>query len=244
MEIVRIDELCKSHGPGFRLGPISVSVGSGEILGLMGPNGAGKTTLLKLIWGFVRPDRGDVRVFGLTPHLEQLNVRLRAGWLSESPHFYGWMTARRFLEFMAAFYEGWDRGYVSDLANRFHVDLNKRIDQLSKGNRVKLGLMAAVAHRPRLLLLDEPTSGLDPIVRLDILEFLKDLAAMQHVGIILSSHISDDLDQIAHTVLMLHEGRRVELAATADLLTHYKLAKLETVFLHAIGKISPDSLRP
>jgi ABC-2 type transport system ATP-binding protein len=243
MDVVRIDELSKTHDRGFRLGPLSLKLYAGEILGLMGPNGAGKTTLLRLIWGFARPDQGSVRVFGLTPHLEQLAVRLRAGYLSESPQFYGWMKARRFLEFMSGFYDSWDEKRVIELSARFGVDLDKRIGQLSRGNRVKLGITAAVAHGPRLLLLDEPTAGLDPIVRLDILEFLKDLARKEAVTVILSSHISDDLDQIAHKVLMLHEGRCLEFAPTAAVLRHYNLPKLESVFLHAIGKIPQDRPR-
>ena len=241
MNVIRIDELSKSHGMGFKLGPLSFVLGAGEILGLMGPNGAGKTTLLKLIWGFSRPDHGSVRVFGLTPHLEQLNLRLRAGHLSESPHFYGWMKARRFLQFMAGFYDYWDEARLAELSERLHVNLDKRVDELSKGNRVKLGLMAVVAHRPQLLLLDEPTSGLDPVVRLDILEFLKDLAQNESVAIMLSSHISDDLDQIAHTVLMLNEGMCVEYGPTAALFRRYDMPKLESIFLHAIGKISKIS---
>lgn len=238
MSIIRIEELCKSHGPGFKLGPLSFVLSAGEILGLMGPNGAGKTTLLKLIWGFSRPDHGSVRVFDLAPHLEQLKMRLRAGHLSESPHFYGWMKARRFLQFIAGFYDRWDESRITELSERLNLNLDKRVDQLSKGTRVKLGLIGAVAHRPQLLLLDEPTSGLDPVVRLDILEFLKDLAHYENVAIILSSHISDDLDQIAHTVLMLNEGQCVEYAPTGLLLRQYDMPKLETIFLHAIGKIS------
>jgi ABC-2 type transport system ATP-binding protein len=153
------------------------------------------------------------------------------------------MKARSFLEFTAGFYDRWDSNRVIELGRRFSVDLDKRIDQLSKGNRVKLGIMAAVAHRPRLLLLDEPTSGLDPVVRLDILEFLSELARKEAVTIVLSSHVSDDLDQIAHKVMMLHEGRCVEFAPTSALLRHYNLPKLESVFLHAIGKISQNSIR-
>jgi ABC-2 type transport system ATP-binding protein len=207
----------------------------------MGPNGAGKTTLLKLIWGFLRPDQGSVQVFGLTPHLDQLNVRLRSGYMAESTQFYGWMKAWKFLEFTACFYDTWEPEWVSELSGRFSVDLDKRIDQLSRGNRAKLALMAATAHRPRLLLLDEPTSGLDPIVRIDILEFLNDLSRNDGTAIVLSSHITDDLDQIAHKVLMLHEGRCVEFAPAAVLLRQYNLPKLETVFLHAIGKIPENN---
>src|SRR5262245_31981204 len=105
MTIVRTESLMKKYPGNFTLGPVNLQLAPGEILGLMGPKGAGKTTLLKMLWGFVRPDSGTAEVFGVTPLLHQVAVRLRAGYLSEAPGFYEWMTARRFLEFVSAFYE-------------------------------------------------------------------------------------------------------------------------------------------
>ena len=110
-----------------------------------------------------------------------------------------------------------------------------KIETLSKGTRIKLGLISAVGHRPSLLILDEPTSGLDPLVRLDILRFLKDLAREENVSILLSSHISDDLDQIADSVLMLNKGRLVEYARASSLIDKYGQPRLEGIFIAAIG---------
>jgi len=201
----------------------------------MGPNGAGKTTLLRLLWGFIRPDQGHISVFGMQPHLEQVKVRLRAGYLSESPPFYSTFTAKQFLRFVGHFYEGYDAPWADWLLNEFGVQADVKIERLSKGNRIKLGLISAVAHRPSLLILDEPTSGLDPLIRREILRFLKNLAGQDGVSIVLSSHISDDLDQIADSVLMLNHGHVVEYAQASVLLHKYGEPRLEAIFVSAIG---------
>lgn len=234
METIRTEQLFKTFKSAFRLGPLDLRVAPGEILGVMGPNGAGKTTLLRLLWGFTRPDGGTISVFGLQPHLEQIKVRLRAGYLSENPRFYPSLTARQFLRFIGRFYDGWNETVTDTLLDQFKVSAEVKMEQLSKGNRIKVGLISAVGHRPSLLILDEPTSGLDPLVRREILEFLNKLAHNDKVSILLSSHISDDLDQIADSVLMLNEGRVVEYARASCLLTKYGQPRLEEIFVSAI----------
>jgi ABC-2 type transport system ATP-binding protein len=183
----------------------------------------------------MRPDSGNISVFGLRPHLEQVKVRLRAGYLSENPRFYPALTAEQFLAFIGNFYDRWDETRARSLLDQFGVSAGLKIEKLSKGARVKLGLISAIAHRPSLLILDEPTSGLDPLIRTDILNFLRQLAREDNVSIILSSHISGDLDPIADSVLMLHKGRVVEYAAASALLDKYAQPQLEKIFVTAIG---------
>ena len=235
MDTLRTEQLCKSFKGVFRLGPLDLRVAPGEILGVMGPNGAGKTTLLRLLWGFMRPDQGSISVFGMQPHLQQVAVRLRAGYLSENPQFYSALTPKQFLRFVGDFYEGWDEPWAERLLEQFGVRSDLKIEKLSKGNRIKLGLISAAGHRPSLLILDEPTSGLDPLVRLDILRFLKRLASEENVSVLLSSHISDDLDQVADSILMLNNGRVVEYAQAAALLDKYGHPRLEAVFVDAVA---------
>jgi ABC-2 type transport system ATP-binding protein len=234
--MIRIAQLSKSFEESFRLGPLDLEVQAGEILGIMGPNGAGKTTLLRLLWGFLRPDAGSISVFGFQPHLDQIRLRLRSGYLAENSHFYAGLTGRQFLRFVSNFYETWDWARVNDLLEQFRIKPDVRIEHLSKGNRVKLGLVSALGHRPSLLILDEPTAGLDPIVRMDMLDFIKTMSRSEGVSVILSSHISDDLDQIADSVLMLNEGQVVEYSQISPLLHKYSLSRLEAIFLHAIGR--------
>ena len=238
MDVFQLEQTVKKRGDDFVLGPLDLHLSPGEILGIMGPNGAGKTTLLRLLWGFLRPDAGRVSVFGRTPHLEQVWIRLRAGYLPESLQFYDWMTVDRFLSFMAGFYPSWDWGHAFELLEQFGITAARTIGTLSKGNRIKLGLLAAVAHRPKLLILDEPTSGLDPLIRIDILHFLRCSAEENQTGIVLSSHVSDDLDRIADSVLMLNEGAVLEYAPAKVLLERYNETQLEAVFLNAVGRIS------
>jgi ABC-2 type transport system ATP-binding protein len=235
METLRTEQLYKTYKGVFRLGPLDLRVAPGEILGVMGPNGAGKTTLLRLLWGFIQPDEGKISVFGMQPHLEQMRVRLKAGYLSENPNFYSAFTARQFLRFVGNFYEGWDESRTIRLLDQFGVFPDQKIEKLSRGNRIKVGLVSAVGHRPALLILDEPTAGLDPVVRLDILRFLALLAREEDVSILLSSHISDDLDQIADSILMLNHGRVVEYARASTLIDKYGKPRLETIFISALG---------
>lgn len=235
MDTIKVQELSKSFKGVFQLGPLDLRVAPGEVLGIMGPNGAGKTTLLRLLWGFIRPDSGSISVFGFEPHLEQVKVRLKAGFVSENPATYDTLTARQFLRFVGNFYERWDSEWTDGLLKDFAVNPDLKTEQLSRGNRRKLSLISAVGHRPSLLILDEPTSGLDPLVRTDILRFLKGLARKEGVSILLSSHISDDLDQIADSILMLNKGQIVEYARASFLLEKYSLPRLEAIFVHAIG---------
>ena len=243
MDVFQLEQAVKKRSDDFVLGPLDLHLSPGEILGVMGPNGAGKTTLLRLLWGFLRPDAGRVSVFGRTPHIEQVWIRLRAGYLPESLKFYDWMTVDRFLAFMAGFYPSWDWGHALELLEQFGITPARTIGALSKGNRVKLGLLAAVAHRPKLLILDEPTSGLDPLMRIDILHFLRCSAQEDGTGIVLSSHMSDDLDRIADSVLMLNDGSVLEYAPTKVLLDRTHETQLEAVFLNAVGRI-PTSRVP
>jgi len=215
VELVHTEQLSKSFKDVFQLGPLDLRVAAGEVLGVLGPEGAGKTTLLRLVWGFMRPDQGRIFVFGMQPHLNQVNVRRRAGYLSESPQFCTALTARQFLQFVGNFYDGWEETHACRLLEQFGMHPDSKVEKLSQGNRIKLGLVSAVGHHPSLLILDEPTLGLDSLDRLEILHFLSRLAREQHVSILISSHISDDLGHIADSILTLNNGRVVEYVRTS-----------------------------
>ena len=237
MHLFEIDQVLKARGDSFILGPLSLKLARGEILGVMGPNGAGKTTLLRLLWGFMRPDAGTISVLGMTPHLDQIRIRRHAGFVSDSVRFYEWMSVERYLRFVAGFYPSFDWEWACRLREDLGLGGSARIGELSRGNRAKLALVSAVAHQPALLILDEPTSGLDPLVRAEVLGILKKMAE-RGVGIVLASHVSSDLDQVAGSILMLEGGRAIEYAPARTLLDRYGRRRLEEVFIHAIERIS------
>ncbi len=222
METIRTEQLLKTFNGVLRLGPLDLRLGPGEVLGVIGPYGSGKATLLKLFWGFMKPDHGRIFVFGMQPHLNQMSVRRRAGYLSENPQFYSVLTAKQFLRFVGNFYHGWEESYACGLLERCGVDPDLKVEKLSKGDRVKLRIASASGHHPSLLILDEPTSGLDSQIRLEVLGLLNRLAHEQNVSIVLSSHISNDLDHIADSILILENGRVVEYARTSRIDTPEK----------------------
>lgn len=208
MDIIRIDGLRKSVGS-FRLGPLDLRVEPGAIVGVVGPKDAGKTTLMRLLWGFSRPDRGIVEVYGMKPHLKQMEVRLRAGYMAEFTWYYPELSIAQFLTFIGNFYPQWDQTRTNSLLERFDLTGEMKIESLSLTGRRTVGLIAALGHRPSLLILDQPTAGIDASVRNDMLDFLRQLAREDKVTIVLSSQVPDEFDRIADGVLTLSDGRQV-----------------------------------
>jgi ABC-2 type transport system ATP-binding protein len=230
METIQTEQMRKAFNGKFRLGPLDLRVAPGEILGVMGPEGAGKTTLLRLLWGLLRPDKGSISIFGMEPHKDYVDIRLRAGYVWDIPYLYPALAARQFLLFIGSFYDSWQRRRTFQLLDEFGIDADGPIGSLSKSDRMKLLIVSAVGHRPSLLMLDEPTSGLDPAVRIDILDFLRRLAREENTSIVITSQIGDDLDHLAESILMLKEGSVIEYARASDLLIKYKQSRLEGIF--------------
>jgi ABC-2 type transport system ATP-binding protein len=209
VETVRTENLSKRVAEIFQLGPLDFRLRAGEIFVVLGPEGSGKTTLLRLVWGFMRPDFGRIFVFGMYPHLNQMDVRRRAGYVSKHPQLQCALTARQFLRFVGNFYDGWEERYACRVLEEFGVHPDLKIETLSKTERFKVGLVSAVGHRPALLILDEPTWGLDRQFRPQALRFIETLAREQQVSILISSDDPNDLAGIADTVLTLNNGRPV-----------------------------------
>jgi ABC-2 type transport system ATP-binding protein len=209
MELIRAESVVKRQGHQFKLGPIDLALRSGEVLGVIGEKGSGKTTLLRLIWGFLRPDQGTVSVFRLQPHLNQISVRRHAGYLSESPCFDEWMTARRHVQFMSRYYEGWNEATADLLLERFGIDPGMCVFELSEGAKVKLALISAAGHNPFLLLLDDPMARLATDVQSEISVFLKTLAKERGIGIVVSSRCSSNLSQLTDSTMKLVDGKIV-----------------------------------
>jgi ABC-2 type transport system ATP-binding protein len=214
--ILRLENVSKAY-PGFALRDVSFELLPGYIMGLIGPNGAGKSTTIKLIMNLFPLDAGKITVFGLDHWEDEIRIKQQIGYVGEDQQFYGEMTVGWTVDFVSRFYANWDWDYCRELLHRFGLQRGIKVNHLSKGMEVKLALTLALSHRPRLLLLDEPTSGLDPVVRKELLEELLEVVQDEARSILISSHITDDLEKIADYITLINEGAIV-LSQTKDYL--------------------------
>ena len=187
----------------FTLGPIDLTVPGGSILGLIGENGAGKTTLIKSMLGIVNPSGGEVKLLGTGPDHAKEDV----GVVMDDCFFSEYLRVKDVNTVLSRVYKNWDKGLFRDYLDKFGLAGAKNIKELSRGMRMKLSLAAALAHRPKLLLLDEATAGLDPVVRDEILDEFLDFVSDEDHGILISSHITSDLEKAADYIAYLHGGK-------------------------------------
>jgi ABC-2 type transport system ATP-binding protein len=210
MKAIEALELSKRYGTVRALVDVSFSVDKGEVIGLLGPNGAGKTTLMKVLTGFLQPDEGTARLRGIDVVSDPLGVQQRIGYLPENAPLYGEMTVQDYLLMMAALRRippDKQRSMLSDAVYSTGLEpyLTRRISQLSKGYRQRVGIAQAILHRPELLILDEPTSGLDPTQIVEIRDLIRRLA--RNATVMLSTHILSEVEMTCERVLVIMSGR-------------------------------------
>ena len=190
----------------FTLGPVDMTVPAGSIVGLIGENGAGKTTLLKILCGVNRADDGTVDLLGGSP--ADAATRAKIGVVFEDAFFYGSFNAAQVARSLAGMYGArWNADSFSAYLRRFGLDAGKKLKEYSRGMRLKLSLAAALAHDPELLVLDEATAGLDPVVRGELMDLFLEFIQDERHSIIMSSHITADLEQVADSIAYLHNGQ-------------------------------------
>ena len=202
--LIEIQGLCK-HYKDFTLDHIDLTVPAGQIVGLIGENGAGKTTTLKALLGVIHPDGGTMRLLGGDPG--DPAVRGQVGVVFEDSYFYGGLTPRQIGRVMAGIHPAWDESLFQDYCRRFDLEGNKPVKDFSRGMRMKMSLATALSHRPRLLVMDEATSGLDPVVRGEMLDLFLEFIQDEGHGILMSSHITGDLERIADQIAYIHRGK-------------------------------------
>jgi len=237
--VITVSELTRRFGAKTALASVSLSLPRGAVYGLVGANGAGKTTLIKHLLGLLRAESGSVRVFGLDPVADPVAVLSRIGYLSEENDLPGWMRVDELIRYTRAFYPAWDDGYAEELREAFALDPAARIKNLSKGQKARMGLLLALAHRPELLVLDEPSSGLDPIVRRDILGAVIRTIAHEGRTVLFSSHLLGEVEQVADHVTMISQGRIV-LAGLLDAIKEShrvdgRVPSLDEIFVAHVG---------
>jgi len=212
MKTVEVRSLTKWYGPVRGADDVTFAIEPGEIFGYLGPNGSGKTTTLRCIMGLLRPTSGEIRVLGQRVKAGRGTEHARIGYLPGEFRLWGWPRGRRSLRILAALGGGdGSKQRREELAERLDLDLNRRVGDLSKGNRQKVGVLYAFQHRPEVLVLDEPTSGLDPLMRQIVLDLIRE-AADAGATVLLSSHDLSEVSAVCGRAGILREGRLVELA--------------------------------
>jgi ABC-2 type transport system ATP-binding protein len=234
--VIRASELSRRFGATEALVSVDLSVARGVVHGLVGPNGAGKTTLIKHVLGLLRAENGTVRVFGMDPVADPVAVLSRIGYLAEDNDLPGWMRLGELIRYSRAFYPGWDDAYAEELRQTFDLDPEAKIKNLSKGQKAQAGLIVALAYRPELLVLDEPSTGLDPIVRRDIVGAIIRTIAEEGRTVLFSSHLLDEVQQVADHVTMISRGRIVLSAPLEAIGESY--GSLDEAFIANAGEVA------
>ena len=221
--ILEVKNLQKSYSD-FVLGPISTHFPGGVIIGLIGENGAGKTTFIKSLLGIIQSE-GSIQIFGRDMNEEAREIKEDIGVVLDNSFFPEVMTANDIHKIMKNLYKNWDPGLFFSYLDKFSLPRNKAIKILSKGMRKKLEIATSLAHHPKFLILDEPTSGLDPIVRKEVLDLFLDFIQDEEHTILLSTHITSDLEHIADYILFLDKGHIVLEETRDDIMDNYGILK-------------------
>ncbi len=225
---IQTESLSKRYGDTLALDSLDLSVLPGQVYGYLGPNGAGKTTTIRLLLGVHRPTGGTATLFGVDAWADPVAAHRRVAYVAGEPFLWPALTAGETLEFLGRLHGGVDAAYRDELVNRFALDTKKKVRALSKGNRQKVQLVAALATRAELLLLDEPTAGLDPLMEMAFRECVQE-AKERGQTVFLSSHILSEVEALCDRVGLLRKGRLVEEGTLAEL-RHLSATTVDATF--------------
>lgn len=214
MNPIQTSGLSKKYGSFSALADLDLEVRPGEVFGFLGPNGAGKSTTIRLLMGELTPSSGSAEVLGAKPR--EIGHRMRLGYLPSDLALWPAMTGRDTLKFFAKLRHGIDWGYIDRLAERLDANLDKRVGELSTGNRQKVGLISAFMHQPELLILDEPNAGLDPLVQHEFWALMRE-AADDGRTVFLSSHTLSEVERVADRVGIIRHGSLIAVEEVAAL---------------------------
>jgi ABC-2 type transport system ATP-binding protein len=208
--VIRTEKLTKFYGSHRGIADLDLDVQKGEVFGFLGPNGAGKTTTIRTLLDLIRPTSGKAFVFEIESSADPAAIHRRLGYLPGEFALYDRLTGGQTLEYFGNLRGGVDRAYRAQLIERFDLDPSRRFREYSKGNKQKVGLVAALQHKPELLLLDEPTSGLDPLVQQTFFALMRE-AVGEGGTVFLSSHILSEVERSCDRVAIIRDGRLVRL---------------------------------
>lgn len=223
-DLLIVNDLCKTYNT-FSLKNVNVRVPKGAIVGFIGENGAGKTTTIKAIIGAIRYEQGNIQLLGQTLDQASEKIKQDIGVVIEGSFFYENFTPMQISRVLSGLYVNWNQAKFEGYCTKFKIPQEKMVKEFSKGMRMKLSLTIALSHDAKLLILDEPTSGLDPIVRNEILDEFLSFIQDEERGILLSSHITTDLEKVADYITFIHDGEIIFTEEKDDLLYNYGLLK-------------------
>ena len=231
--ILELQQICKSFPKSnFILDKLSFSLPYGAILGFVGENGAGKTTTIGCILNTVRKDSGMVKLFGKEMRDIDTDIREKIGVVYDGDNFPGFWTAKQLSQVMEGIYTQWDNALFQKYLEDFHLPVKQKIKNYSRGMTMKLAIAVALSHHPQLLILDEATSGLDPIMRDEMLDVFLEFVQEESHSILLSSHITSDLEKIADYITFIHNGKLIMTVSKNDLVYNYAVMRCrESQFL-------------
>jgi ABC-2 type transport system ATP-binding protein len=208
---LEINKINKKYGDQDALIDVSFSLKKGDIVGFLGPNGAGKTTLMKIITSIIKPDSGDITINGYDTQKNEISTKRQIGYLAENNPLYKDMIVTEYLDFIASLYEIKNKkDKVKEIIKKtgLESEIKKKIEELSKGYKQRVGIAAALVHDPNVLILDEPTTGLDPNQLIEIRKLIQEIG--QEKIVLLSTHILQEIPKICNHIIIINKGRIVE----------------------------------
>lgn len=232
--VLEMKNLCKTYGD-FHLNNVNITLEKGTLTGFIGPNGAGKTTTIKSILNMIKPDEGKITILGLDSVANDLEIKSKLGIVLDDGHFYEDLSLGKMKNLIAPLYPTWDDKEYHSYMKKFELTESKKIKDLSRGMRMKYSLVLALSHNAELFILDEPTSGLDPQVRSELIEILQDLVTENGKTILMSTHITSDLENIADYLYFIMAGNII-LQGQKD-----ELKEQHAIVRGNVTALSPDS---
>lgn len=233
--LLEVKDLSKEY-PNYKLDRVSFNIPKGTIMGLIGENGAGKSTTLSAVLDLIQKDSGTVTFWGKQISDDPINLKEDIGVVFDGINYYETLTPAKVGKISRLAYTQWDEAVYQDYLKNFNLPPNKEIKTFSKGMKVKLCIAVALSHHPKFLILDEATSGLDPIVRDEILDLFLDFVQDEEHSILISSHISSDLERIADYITFIHEGKLILSKPKDELIYNYGILRCGATAFQEIEK--------
>lgn len=239
---IEIHGLCKAYD-GFAIKELNLTLPKGSIMGFVGQNGAGKSTTIKSILNIVPPDQGTISILGMDYKKEETSIKDRIAVVFDELPFHQQLNATQLAKILGGLYSQWDSNVFFAYLTRFSLPLKKNFGKFSKGMKMKLQIAAALSHNAELLIMDEATAGLDPVVRSEMLDVFLEYIQNENHSILMSSHITSDLERIADSITFIHDGTLLLTGYKDDILAEHGLMKCSKELAHTLASEDIVSIR-